>query len=424
KVRLGRDKFYHESELCAKRMLPCELGCRLRLREEEWLSPSLTNPNISRQQRHEESECPRRLVPCKQRCGEWLPFVERDHHMKFLCIKRPFPPIECRLGCGEAFSGGLHCMLQSEEERIEHEHELCPHRLLHCTWEGCEEMVRANDRKAHKQEHVLRTGISCFTVPGSYLYKVPHSCQYLKIQAWGAGGGSGHFHGGQCGEGGGGAFAEGLTYITPEDELEVIVGGGGSAGVYGSEVPQGVDVMGRATFDLVDQSGVAEGGWPGGGNGHGGNPLWAAGGGGGVSSVGLVVSSFKGARTEPLVVAGGGGGGGSRAGVPGGGLNGEIPGMKVDIRNGRMGTATGGGEGGDCGDSSACTFPPQPGQEWAGGSGGQYGGGGGAGYVFFGGGGGGTSPGIAGGGGGGSSFINQSRCMDFVVLQGNGQRAG
>lgn len=41
------------------------------------------------------------------------------------------------------------------------------------------------------------------------------------------------------------------------------------------------------------------------------------------------ISSYGGGRSEPLVVAGAGGGGGSRAGVPGGGLDGEIPGTKV-----------------------------------------------------------------------------------------------
>lgn len=44
-----------------------------------------------------------------------------------------------------------------------------------------------------------------------------------------------------------------------------------------------------------------------------------------------------------------------------------------------MGTSTYGGEGGDSGDISGCTFPPQHGQAWAGGNGGQYGGGGGSG---------------------------------------------
>eukprot|EP00752_Nemacystus_decipiens_P009918 g8850.t1 len=376
-VRLGQDKFFHETEQCCKRIVACELGCGLRRREEEWLSPSLVNPAVPCQQHHEEAECPRRLVPCGQRCGEWLPFEDLMKHMKVSCVKRPFPPVKCRLGCGEEFHGGLHRMLQSEEERIDHEHELCPHRLLHCVWAGCEEMVKAKDRRKHSEEHVIRTGVSLYTVPGKYTYKVPPGCRSLKVQAWGAGGGSGHFKGGQSGDGGGGAFAEALLYVTPDDELEVTVGGGGSAGEYGSEieVPGGMDDFGKAIFDMVDRHGTAEGGWPGGGAGHGGNLHWAAGGGGGYS----MISVYGGGRTEPLVVAGAGGGGGSRAGVPGGGLNGEIPGTKIDMRNGRMGTSTYGGEGGDSGDINGCTFPPEHGQAWTGGNGGQYGGGGGSG---------------------------------------------
>lgn len=51
--------------------------------------------------------------------------------------------------------------------------------------------------------------------------QVPAGCRNLKVQAWGAGGGSGHFRGGQCGGGGGGAFAEAIVYVTPEEDLEV-----------------------------------------------------------------------------------------------------------------------------------------------------------------------------------------------------------
>ena len=61
---------------------------------------------------------------------------------------------------------------QSEEERIDHEHELCQHRLLHCVWEGCEEMVMAKDRRRHREEHVIKTGVFLFTVPGKYTFKV------------------------------------------------------------------------------------------------------------------------------------------------------------------------------------------------------------------------------------------------------------
>ena len=49
----------------------------------------------------------------------------------------------------------------------------------------------------------------------------PSGCRNLKVQAWGAGGGSGNFSGGQCGDGGGGSFAEAILCVTPEEELEV-----------------------------------------------------------------------------------------------------------------------------------------------------------------------------------------------------------
>lgn len=70
------------------------------------------------------------------------------------------------------------CDSKSEEERIDHEHELCPHRLLHCVWAGCEEMVKAKDRRKHSEEHVTRTGVSLYTVPGKYTYKVKGNCRF------------------------------------------------------------------------------------------------------------------------------------------------------------------------------------------------------------------------------------------------------
>lgn len=66
-VKLGQEKFFHETEQCSKRILACELGCGKRMRDEEWLTPSLDNPSVPTQQYHEEQECPRRLVPCGQR---------------------------------------------------------------------------------------------------------------------------------------------------------------------------------------------------------------------------------------------------------------------------------------------------------------------------------------------------------------------
>ena len=171
-------------------------------------------------------------------------------------------------------------------------------------------------------------------------------------------------------------------------------------------------------INLEDRVGVAKGGGPGGGDGHGGNRIWCAGAGGGYS----IVQRRGPTGLEPLLVASGGGGGASRKGVAGGSLDGEIPGTKIDLRNGRMGRSWCGGAGGDSGDVMGCAFPPLSGAPWKGGNGGEYGGGGGGG--FFGGGGGGTSPGIVGGGGGGSCFVNWGSVADAVIMQGDARMPG
>ena len=69
-------------------------------------------PEVTVQQHHEEFDCPRRLVSCPRRCGEWINYEDLDEHMDHQCVKRPFPPLACRLGCGETFSGGFHRMIQ------------------------------------------------------------------------------------------------------------------------------------------------------------------------------------------------------------------------------------------------------------------------------------------------------------------------
>ena len=82
------------------------------MREEQWLEipdeeMAFEEPR-NRQQIHEQDECPKRLIPCERRCGEFIAADKLEHHMQCLCIKRPFPPIRCRLGCGELFAGGAH----------------------------------------------------------------------------------------------------------------------------------------------------------------------------------------------------------------------------------------------------------------------------------------------------------------------------
>ncbi|KAJ8608520.1 hypothetical protein CTAYLR_005737 [Chrysophaeum taylorii] len=403
-VMIGREKLFHEKESCVKRVLPCALGCGTKKREEQWMA---TRPDgVTVQQWHEKHECARRLVPCERRCGEWVAFCELQHHLDKLCIKRPFPELHCRLGCGQTFSGGAHEFLQCEAARIEHELEMCEERLVRCHFKRCAANVKAKDRLQHRRLHILRSNIVLYTVPGTYSYRVPPATRQLKVQAWGAGGGSGHLRDKVAGGGGGGAFVEVLLMVVPGEYLQITIGAGGSAGQYGEVLVEDVDDEDDDAI-VEEHCGVAVGGEPGGGNGHGGNEVWAAGGGGGYT----MIQRFTGSGPECIIVASGGGGGGSRDGVPGGGLNGELPGARVDKRNGRMGTQEYGGKGGDSGEAAVCDFPAEAGYAWQGGAGAQFGGGGGGG--LFGGGGGGMSPGIAGGGGGGSCYVDTSE-WDFV----------
>ena len=417
---IGREKLFHEKESCVKRIMDCVLGCGKRLREEEWLrAPEDAEDDLEEQgprtcqQIHESDECPKRLVPCDRRCGEWIAADKLDHHMTTLCIKRPFPPIKCRLGCGAIFAGGAHEILKCEEDRLEHEQEMCEERMVRCPVKKCAATVKAKDRPRHRRLHMLRGGIALHTVPGTYHYKVPGGVRQVKIQLWGGGGGSGHLRGQVAGNGGGAAYVEALLLTVPGETLEIVVGAGGGAGQYGGTV-QLVDERDPTKFETEEVCGVARGGSPGGGDGHGGNECWAAGGGGGYS----MVTRHGKTGASPLFVAAGGGGGGARDGQPGGGPDGELPGTRVDKRNGRAGTATHGGPAGDSGEAALCAFPSKPGVAWRGGAGAQFGGGGGGG--LFGGGGGGTSPGIAGGGGGGSSYADHSTCKDVVILGGTG----
>jgi hypothetical protein len=98
-------------------------------------------------------------------------------HLDKLCVKRPFPPLGCRLGCGAEFGGGVHKMLQCEEDRLEHETEMCEFRTVRCTWKGCASAFPAHERKAHRRRHIAASGIMAFTVPGSYRYKVREGLQ-------------------------------------------------------------------------------------------------------------------------------------------------------------------------------------------------------------------------------------------------------
>ncbi len=398
-VRVGQEQQDHQLKFCTKRIVGCALGCPLKCTEDEWLTPHQNTenldadlaaefakqnpvrpPTVAYQQFHEENECVKRLKPCPRQCLEWATFEDMPRHLDYYCVKRPANPILCRLGCQKIFGGRVEQMIEAEDERLEHELEECEFRMVRCNWKNsdgsfCAAQVRCNERDKHREMHIEKMGIHCYLVPGTYIFRVPPRIFRLKLQAWGAGGGSGHFKGRGGGGGGGGAFVEVIMNVSPHDVLEIVVGSGGQAGVHGTEIEAlettekidgaAVDPAARS-FDVIDASfGTALGGSPGGGEGYGGGGNWAAGGGGGYS---MVAKRHAGSST-PLVVAAGGGGGSSNPGIPGGGMDGPLPGTFVDIRNGGLGTASAGGAAGDSGSIHNSQWPATPGGAWQGGNG-------------------------------------------------------
>jgi hypothetical protein len=173
------------------------------------------------------------------------------------------------------------------------------------------------------------------------------------------------------------------------------------------------------SFDVIDaECGITLGGVPGGGEGYGGGGYWACGGGGAYT----IISKRTPKGNQALVVAGGGGGGGSTPGMPGVGMDGALPGTRIDPITGGSATATAGGKFGDSGTTFNSKWPAETGEMWKGGNGSEFGSGGGGGY--FGGGGGGTQPGIGGGGGGGASYVYVPKVFDYVIVPGDGKMPG
>ena len=119
----------------------------------------------------------------------------------------------------------------------------------------------------------------------------------VKYKIWGAGGGGGGWDSYAGGEGCGGAYVEGATYIRPGQLIEIFVGQGGGAGSAGSNAAGGYN----------GKSGTGYSGGRGGNSGGGGSS--GAGGGGGGATV---------IRVDNVVQAiAGGGGGGPGAGQSG-----------------------------------------------------------------------------------------------------------
>lgn len=134
---------------------------------------------------------------------------------------------------------------------------------------------------------------------------------------------------------------------------------------------------GTHTAEVIDATcGTSKGGQPGGGDGYGGGGSWASGAGGGYS----ILSKRTPEGNQALLVAAGGGGGSSLDGLPGSGMDGSLPGTKLDPINGASATCDGPGKCGWCGTILNSKWPASDGAQWQGGNGSEFGAGGGGGY--------------------------------------------
>lgn len=220
-----------------------------------------------------------------------------------------------------------------------------------------------------------------FPYQGAPVYvNVPNGVNAIQVDVVGGTGGVGPYSGGHKVSGGAGAEITGRIAVTPNQLLQVRVGGLGQPGVTAPPTAGGVGAWG-ATGN--GGSGGSSGAFSGGGGGGASavyfgygtdNPIAIAGGGGGAGGGGFIS---------------GGGGGGSSAVTAGSGAGGSGPGSG----GGGGGATESGGAGGNGGDANVVA----QGGGGGGGGGGVRGGGGGGGGGFGGGGGG-------GGGAGSSSF--------------------
>jgi hypothetical protein len=219
-------------------------------------------------------------------------------------------------------------------------------------------------------EECLAECVTEFTAEGEATYQPEEGCTYLRMVAWGAGGG----HGRNNVRGAGGGYALAERVVSSADSFTVVVGAPGTS---------------------TNAQAGGPGGLPGGGNGGGSN---SEGGGGGGGYSGVFLGTIEVANA--VLIAGGGGGSGGGNGNPsntqagaGGGLAGQ-DGPVV----GSGGTQTTG-------------FEPLQGGVGGTPGGGDGGGGGGGGY--FGGVGGGVANSDAPGGAGGSGYVGDAPVSDL-----------
>jgi hypothetical protein len=230
---------------------------------------------------------------------------------------------------------------------------------------------------------------------GAQTWQVPGNVIKVKIEAWGAEGGSNTLYS-PAKSGGKGGYAVGETTVTPGEILHIYVGGKGKS--------------------TTNRNGGA-GGWNGGGNGGTSAADYNNGGGGGGGASDVRRGGT--ALSNRIIVAGGGGG--AAPGVYGnGGAGGGLIGDNGDCSTSSGHNPAGGGT--QTTGGAAGVYPNYPGTAGSFGQGGNGGGGSisnagaGGGGGYYGGGGGGASF----GGGGGSSFIGMLENANTL----SGQRTG
>jgi hypothetical protein len=281
-IQVGQKQIDHQTNLCPKRIMGCTLGCTVKLAEEVWHAlaseicpecaqpdaanvnagsstttptstaalmkshPALSNMSVlmdgmTYQQFHEEELCVKRLIDCPRHCLEFVVFDRLEQHLAEFCTKRPVKPLICRIGCGATFGGLVESLIEAEDDRLLHELEQCENRMVRCNWKNeddtiCAAQMPYHQREAHRDYHLEKMGTKTFTVAGTYTFRVPKLCRRLKVQVWGAGGGSGYFYDRRGGHGGGGAFVECILNVEPYEILEIVVGSGGGSGARGTEI--------------------------------------------------------------------------------------------------------------------------------------------------------------------------------------------
>ena len=191
--------------------MTCRLKCHEVKEEHDWHRVEKNTPYITF---HENKTCPNRLVLCPQKCGIWVSLALLDQHTVERCLLRPVSDMSCRNGCGQIFYGTTNKLIELETERMLHEIEECPERRMVCQFKNCDAKIKAKESIAHQKSHLYQDGLSTFRTAGVATFTVPPRTKKIKIQIWGAGGGSGHLRRQKAGAGGGGAFLQGTLFVT------------------------------------------------------------------------------------------------------------------------------------------------------------------------------------------------------------------